>query len=130
MDVALLVARVLLALVFSVAAAAKLADRAGSQQGLRDVGLPDLWASPAGVLLPIVELGVAWWGAVGATALLTIFSAGPCFVVNGSPSGVPIDADRRIATPVGVGATGIWDLVGGPPIPPERDARYVPAPGA
>jgi uncharacterized membrane protein YphA (DoxX/SURF4 family) len=82
MDVALLATRVLLALVFGVAGLAKLADRAGSQQALRDFGLPGWLGRPVGVLLPLVELGVAvallpaasaWRGAVGATVLLLLF---------------------------------------------------------
>src|SRR5918912_4623127 len=85
MEVALLVARMVLALVFGVAGVAKLADRAGSQQALRDFGLPGWLASPVGVLLPLVELGVAvallpvasaWWGAIAATALLLLFVVG------------------------------------------------------
>src|ERR1041384_582285 len=85
MDLVLLAARVLLALVFGVAGIAKLADRAGSQQALRDFGLPGWLASPAGVLLPMLELGVAvallaavsaWWGAVVAMALLVLFVVG------------------------------------------------------
>jgi hypothetical protein len=43
---------------------------------------------------------------------------------------VLVDAEGRIASAVGVGAPGIWALVGGPPSPPNGDARYVPAPGA
>jgi hypothetical protein len=57
MDVALLAARVVLALVFGVAGLAKLADRAGSRQALRDFGVPGWVAHPVGVLLPLVELG-------------------------------------------------------------------------
>jgi len=81
----LLTVRVLLALVFGVAGAAKLADRPGSQQALRDFGLPGLLAGPVGVLLPLVELGLAvallpavsaWWGAVGALGLLLLFVVG------------------------------------------------------
>src|SRR5689334_9369818 len=85
MDVVLLVLRVLLALVFGVAGGAKLVDRAGSQQALRDFGLPGWLASPAGVLLPVLELGVAvallpalsaWWAAAAAMALLLLFVLG------------------------------------------------------
>jgi peroxiredoxin len=81
MELALL-ARVLLALVFSVAGVAKLSDRAGSRQAVRDFGLPDWLAGPLSILLPLVELGVAlallpaataWWGALGALSLLVVF---------------------------------------------------------
>jgi peroxiredoxin/uncharacterized membrane protein YphA (DoxX/SURF4 family) len=82
MDVLLLITRVLLAGVFSVAGVAKLADRAGSRQALRDFGVPAALATPLGVLLPLTELAVAlalvpattaWAGAVGALALLLLF---------------------------------------------------------
>ncbi len=85
MDVALLVARLLLAAVFAVAGVAKLADFRGSRQAMRDFGVPARLAGPFGVLLPLAELGVAvalvptataWWGAVGALALLLLFVAG------------------------------------------------------
>src|SRR3712207_963926 len=85
MEVALLVARLLLAAVFVVAGLAKLADRAGSRQAMRDFGLPAVLAAPLGVLLPLAELTVAaaliptstaWWGAVGALALLLLFVVG------------------------------------------------------
>ena len=71
---ALLVARLLLAVVFLVAGLAKLGDRAGSRQALADFGVPGLIAAPAGMLLPVVELAVgvalvpvgsAWWGGAG-----------------------------------------------------------------
>ena len=74
MDVALLLARLLLASVFMVAGAAKLADREGSRRALADFGVPSPLASPLGVLLPLAELAVAaalipaataWWGAAG-----------------------------------------------------------------
>ena len=85
MSVALLLARLLLAAVFLVAGFAKLADLAGSRRALRDFGVPAMIADPAGVLLPVAELAVAvalapaataWWGALGALALLLLFVAG------------------------------------------------------
>jgi uncharacterized membrane protein YphA (DoxX/SURF4 family) len=85
MDIALLVARLLLAAVFFVAGLAKLADRAGSRQAMRDFGVPAALAAPLGVLLPLAELAVAaaliptataWWGAIGALALLLLFVVG------------------------------------------------------
>ncbi len=85
MDVALLVARIALALVFAVAGLAKLADRAESQKAIVDFGLPAALAGPLGVFLPLAELAVAvaliptstaWWGAVGGLALLLLFIAG------------------------------------------------------
>src|SRR5215204_5087522 len=85
MAIVLLVARLLLALVFLVAGVAKLADRSGSRQAIIDFGLPSSLAPLLGVLLPLCELMVAaalipvstaWWGAVGAVALLLLFVAG------------------------------------------------------
>jgi methylamine dehydrogenase accessory protein MauD len=85
MDVALLLARLLLASVFVVAGVTKLADREGSRRALADFGVPTTLATPLGVLLPLVELAVAaalipaataWWGAVGALVLLLLFVVG------------------------------------------------------
>jgi methylamine dehydrogenase accessory protein MauD len=85
MGTALLVARLLLALVFLVAGVAKLADRPGSHQAIVDFGLPGRLAVPLGVLLPLAELAVAasliltataWWGALGALTLLLVFVVG------------------------------------------------------
>ena len=62
-----------------VAGVTKLADRAGSRQGLIDFGVPAGLATPFGILSPKVELAVAiylvavataWWGAAVALALL------------------------------------------------------------
>jgi uncharacterized membrane protein YphA (DoxX/SURF4 family) len=86
MDVVLLVIRLLLAAVFGVASLAKLADRVGAQQALRDFGVPSVLAAPFGLLLPLTELAVAiallpvataWWAACGACALLLLFVTGP-----------------------------------------------------
>src|SRR6266581_9646463 len=88
MDIVLLIARVLLAVVFLVAGVTKLADLEGSRQALRDFGVPAWLAAPGGVLLPLAELAVAvallplasaWWAAVGALALLLLFIAGIAF---------------------------------------------------
>lgn len=85
MSLVLLCARFLLAVVFVVAGLAQLADRAGSRQALQDVGLPAALAGPVGLLLPPAELVVAvallpaisaWWGALGALALLLAFGVG------------------------------------------------------
>jgi peroxiredoxin/uncharacterized membrane protein YphA (DoxX/SURF4 family) len=84
MDGVLLIARLLLAVVFVVAGLAKLADRAGSRQALLDFGVPARLVAPLAVLLPLAELAVAvaliptasaWWGALGALALLLLFVA-------------------------------------------------------
>ena len=82
---ALLVARLLLASVFVVAGAAKLADRNGSRQAIINFGVPTALATPLGTVLPLAELAVAvalvpaataWWGAVGALGLLLLFVVG------------------------------------------------------
>jgi methylamine dehydrogenase accessory protein MauD len=84
-EIVLLVARLLLAAVFVVSGVAKLADRAGSRQAMTDFGVPAPLAAPFGLLLPLAELAVAitllpaataWWGALGALALLLLFIAG------------------------------------------------------
>ena len=59
MEIALLVARLLLAGVFLVAGTAKLVDRAGSRQAVVDFGLPAWSATPLGILLSLAELAVA-----------------------------------------------------------------------
>ncbi|MBA2363800.1 MAG: TlpA family protein disulfide reductase, partial [Chloroflexia bacterium] len=83
-ELAVLAARLLLALVFAVAGGAKLADRAGSRRAVAGFGVPERLAGPLGLLLPIAELAVAialvpraiaWWGALGALVLLLVFVA-------------------------------------------------------
>src|SRR6266566_3959030 len=85
MDIVLLLARVLLAVVFLVAGLTKLADLKGSRQALRDFGVPAQLSAPGGLLLSLAELAVAgallplasaWWGAIGALVLLLAFLAG------------------------------------------------------
>src|SRR5213082_2238567 len=85
MSVALLIARLVLAVVFIIAGLAKLVDLTGSRQAMRDFGVPAVLAAPFGVLLPLAELAVAialippasaWWGALGALVLLLLFIAG------------------------------------------------------
>ncbi len=85
MDAAVLFARLLLAAVFVVAGLAKLTDREGSRRAITDFGMPASLAASIGILLPLAELAVAaaliptataFWGAVGALALLLLFVAG------------------------------------------------------
>jgi len=80
-----LLARVVLAVVFLTAGAAKLLDREGSRKALAEFGVPVLLAGPLGVLLPVVEIGVALsfiptvlarWAALAAVTLLLLFVAG------------------------------------------------------
>jgi peroxiredoxin/uncharacterized membrane protein YphA (DoxX/SURF4 family) len=85
MAVVLLIARLLLAAVFIVAGLAKLSDRTGSRQAIVAFGVPAALAALLSVALPLAELVVAlallpaataWWGALGALALLVLFVAG------------------------------------------------------
>ena len=83
MSVVALLARLILAGVFAVSGVAKLADRAGSRQAVRDFGVPGWLASPLAFVLPIIELIIAvallpasWagWAGAAAAVLLGIFS--------------------------------------------------------
>jgi hypothetical protein len=85
LDAALVVARLLLALVLLSAGAAKLADREGTRQAIVDFGAPSALAAPLGLLLLLAELAIAatllpastaWWGALGTLALLSVFVVG------------------------------------------------------
>ena len=84
-DTVLLIARLALAGVFSVAGLGKLADRAGSRRALIDFGVPAVLATGLGILLPLMELGLAvallpaataWWAAGGILVLLALFVGG------------------------------------------------------
>lgn len=79
-----LLARLLLAAIFLLAAAAKLRDREGSRDALREFGLSAALARPAAVLLPLAELAVAVLllpaataraAAAAALGLLGVFTA-------------------------------------------------------
>ena len=83
MNLAVLVGRLLLAAVFTIAALTKLADRAGLRKATADLGVPARMAGPVAALLPLVELMVAValvptfsarWGALAAFALLALFA--------------------------------------------------------
>lgn len=85
MDIVLLSIRIGLAIVFAVAGAAKLADRAGSRQSLRAFGVPPGLVPAAAVALPILEVvfalgllpaGTAWFASIGTLALLAGFLGG------------------------------------------------------
>lgn len=84
MGALLLVCRVVLAGVFTVAGVAKLADLEGSRRAVRDFGVPGRFAGLVGRLLPVGELAVGAallitpavrFGAVGAGTLLLAFIA-------------------------------------------------------
>jgi peroxiredoxin len=85
MDTALLIARLVLAAVFLVAAIGKLADLQGSRRAVAAFGVPETLAGPIGLLLPLAELVVAvclipdataWGAAIGALVLLAGFIVG------------------------------------------------------
>lgn len=85
MNVILLFARLILAVVFGIAGIAKLADLTGSRKSIAGFGIPKSLANPLGWLLPLAELvcaaaliplASAWWGASGVLTLLLIFIAG------------------------------------------------------
>jgi peroxiredoxin/uncharacterized membrane protein YphA (DoxX/SURF4 family) len=82
MGVALMTARLVLAVVFGVAGLAKLTDRDGFRDTLRNFGVPKGLAGALAMILPGCEVAVAvalmpvvsaWWGALGATVLLALF---------------------------------------------------------
>jgi thiol-disulfide isomerase/thioredoxin len=79
-----LVSRIVLAAVFAIAGATKLADRAGTRQGMVGFGAPEWLAGTLALGVPLAELavaglvlpaGTAVYGAIGALALLAVFSA-------------------------------------------------------
>jgi peroxiredoxin len=84
-----LASRLVLAAVFAVAGIAKLLDRGGSRQSLREFGIPRIAIGPLAWGLPLAELAcavllvsapLAWWGSLAALALLTAFTL--AIVVN------------------------------------------------
>lgn len=88
MDLALLIARLVLAAVFALAAITKLLDRDGSRQAVTAFGVPPALANPISLALPLTELAVVlvllpsvsgWVGAIGAFLLLLLFIAGISF---------------------------------------------------
>lgn len=85
MELTLLAARLLLAAVFLLAGAAKLADLVGSSKAFIGFGLPrrlalilSLLLAPAEIVVAValIPLTMAWYGACGALALLSIFIIG------------------------------------------------------
>lgn len=78
-------ARLVLVVVFAVAAVGKLMDRPGTHGALVAFGVPEALAGPGALALPLAELAVsafclvgpvAVWGAMGALVLLAFFSTG------------------------------------------------------
>jgi len=84
LDVVILTLRLLLAVVFAVAALSKLADREGTRRTIVAFGAAEPAAAALALVVPIAELAVAVLllpattalaGAVGAVGLLVLFSA-------------------------------------------------------
>lgn len=85
MDVLLVLVRLVLAGVFGLAAVTKLADLPGSRTAMRNFGIPERYAGPAGLALSLVEFAVAilllplataWWAALIGLGLMLAFIAG------------------------------------------------------
>jgi thiol-disulfide isomerase/thioredoxin len=85
MSLFVLIARFVLVAVFVLSGVAKLIDRDGSRTSLRDFAVPEVLVPAFVWLLPAAELAcaallvvpaAAWWGAVGAAALLAVFTLG------------------------------------------------------
>ena len=84
MTTLVLLARLGLSAVFLASALAKLGDRPGSRQAVRDFGVPEVLTDAISGLLPLAELALAFallpvtsatWAAAGSIVLLGIFSA-------------------------------------------------------
>ena len=84
MGIALLTARLFLAIIFGTAGVAKLNDRDGTRRALVNFGVSERLAMPLAWALPIAEIIAAmallprlaaWWGAISALALLLVFTA-------------------------------------------------------
>jgi peroxiredoxin len=91
MGAAILALRLVLAGVFLIAGAAKLADLAGSRRAVAGFGVPQRMVGVAGVGLPVAELAVAGallvsesvrFGALGALLLLVVFVVGIAVVLR------------------------------------------------
>ena len=85
MEIFLLLLRLGLAAVFGVAGIAKIFDPDGAKKAFADFGVPAPLVRPVAFLLPLFELAIAgtllfapssWFGAIGASALLLVFTAG------------------------------------------------------
>jgi thiol-disulfide isomerase/thioredoxin/uncharacterized membrane protein YphA (DoxX/SURF4 family) len=91
MEIFLLLLRLALAALFGVAGIAKIFDPEGSKKAFTDFGVPTSLVRPAAFLLPVFELAVAgtllfvpssWFGAIGASVLLLIFTAGMLYQMS------------------------------------------------
>jgi peroxiredoxin/uncharacterized membrane protein YphA (DoxX/SURF4 family) len=85
MDTILLLIRLILVGIFSLAGIGKLLDLEGSEKAIKDFGVPEDLAKPFSVLLPVAEIFIAilllfvqtsWLGAIGGFLLLLVFIGG------------------------------------------------------
>lgn len=85
MEVVLLLIRIFLFAVFAAAGIGKLLDLQGSEKAVKEFGVPDDFAKPLAIALPVGELliavlllpvSTAWLGAIGAFLLLAVFIGG------------------------------------------------------
>ena len=81
----MLIIRIFLAAIFTLAGVGKLLDLKGSEKAVKDFGVPNDLAKPLAVALPVAELMIAvlllpvstaWFGAVGGFLLLLVFIGG------------------------------------------------------
>ena len=91
MEILLLVIRLFLFVIFALAAVGKMLDPEGSENSVKDFGVPDALAKPAALALPVVEAAVAvlllfpetsWFGAIGAAVLMALFIAGMLYQIS------------------------------------------------
>ncbi|HVF46436.1 MAG TPA: redoxin domain-containing protein [Pyrinomonadaceae bacterium] len=82
MDTFLLLLRLTLFGIFALAGVAKFLDLKGSEKAFKDFGIPDALAKPSSIALSVFEILIAllflsvetaWYGAIGAAALLFLF---------------------------------------------------------
>lgn len=85
MEVVLLLIRIFLFAVFAAAGIGKLLDLQGSEKAVKEFGVPEDFAKPLSIALPVAELliavlllpvSTAWLGAIGAFLLLAVFIGG------------------------------------------------------
>ncbi len=95
MSAVALAARLLVAAVLAVAGAAKLADREGSGRAVREFGVPERFAGPLGLLLPLAELGIAAALLPGASARAAAAAAALLFLIFALAVGTMLVRGRR-----------------------------------
>lgn len=84
MDIVVLVARILLALVFGLAGFGKLANVKATRATILNFSIPSWIATPASLVLPIAEIMLAlvllpnssaWWGGLFTLGFLALFTS-------------------------------------------------------